>query len=646
VEKKTLLFIAGIGTDVGKTVLSSVLCEALKADYWKPVQAGELQSTDSMTVRKLLSNTATFIHPETYVLPYPLSPHASAKQAGVEIQPDKIRVPYTNNTLIIEGAGGLMVPLKRGFLMIDLISKTGAEVILISRNYLGSINHTLLSVEALRSRNIPVKGIWFNGPENPETEQFILGHTGLNFLGRLDETASVTPEFIRQQAEKVSIAKLITETLRSPVLSLSDRDQQVIWHPFTQAMTAVPPIGIVKAEDCWLIAEDGTRYLDGTSSWWVNAHGHGNAFIASEVAKQAKTLEHIIFAGFTHEPAVLLAEKLVARMPGNQERIFYSDNGSTSVEVALKMTLQYFHNRSENRNKIIAFKNAYHGDTFGAMSVGSRNAFNHPFEALLFEVQFIDPPEKGFEAESLKQLNDILEDEKVAAFIFEPLVQGANGMRMHDEATLSRQIALCRKKGVLTIADEVFTGFYRTGKLFACNYLTEQPDLLCLSKTITGGTLPLGVTAVPEFIYNAFLSENKLKTFFHGHSFTANPLACRAALASLNLLEKEECLQNIAHISQRHNDFAGEISAHPAIREVRLRGTILAIELETNDIRGYMNPMAEDLTGWFLDKGIYLRPLGNVLYVTPPYIIKDDELDLIYNAIRGLLNKTAVQATL
>jgi adenosylmethionine-8-amino-7-oxononanoate aminotransferase len=420
-------------------------------------------------------------------------------------------------------------------------------------------------------------------------------------------------------------------------MSLSERDSRVIWHPFTQAKTAESPMGIVRAEACWLFAEDGTRYLDGTASWWVNAHGHAHPYIAAQIADQASKLEHIIFAGFTHEPAVSLAEKLVERMPGNQQRIFYSDNGSTSVEVALKMAIQYFHNKGELRNKIIAFKNGYHGDTFGSMSVGSRNAFNAPFNSLLFDTYYIDPPETGKEQESLEQLEAVLKDEQIAAFIFEPLVQGANGMRMHKADVLSKLIKRCRESNVLTIADEVFTGFYRTGKLFASGHLSEQADLICLSKTITGGTLPLGVTAAPEFIYDAFLSADKLKTFFHGHSFTANPLACRAALASLELLEKPECLENIAAIGEQHIAFSKQIENHHSVFEVRCIGTILAVELKTKEERGYLNSISERLTRFFLERGIYLRPLGNVIYCTPPYSIDTEQLKLIYNAILELL---------
>jgi adenosylmethionine-8-amino-7-oxononanoate aminotransferase len=273
------------------------------------------------------------------------------------------------------------------------------------------------------------------------------------------------------------------------------------------------------------------------------------------------------------------------------------------------------------------------------MSVGARNAFNAPFGKLLFEVMHVDAPEQGNEERCIEQFRTILKHEKPAAFIFEPLVQGANGMRMHSATVLSELLALCREQGVLTIADEVFTGFYRTGKRFACDHLTHQPDMMCLSKTLTGGTLPLGVTAAPEFVYEAFLSNDKYKTFFHGHSFTANPIACRAALASLELLQKPECLINIQQIVMEHQQFAEVIKGHPRIAEIRILGTIIAIELKTDAERGYLNPVSEHITDFFLERNIYLRPLGNVIYCTPPYSISEAELTLIYDAIHDYLDQ-------
>ena len=415
-------------------------------------------------------------------------------------------------------------------------------------------------------------------------------------------------------------------------MNWQQRDAACIWHPFTPA-SAAPEIAVIKAEGIWLHTEDGRKILDGTSSWWVNAHGHAHPYIAERLTQQAKTLEHIIFAGFTHPPAVELAENLLRFINGGHSRIFYSDNGSTAVEVALKMTLQFFKNQNIPKKRIIAFENAYHGDTFGAMSVGHRNAFSAAFSELLFDVDFIPTPELGKEDTSIAKLNELIKKGDVAAFIFEPLIQGAGGMRMYCAKTLNTLLEHCESHGVLTIADEVFTGFYRTGTPLAVHQLNKLPDIICLSKTLTGGTLPLGVTAVPEFIFNAFQSKHPNHTFFHGHSFTANPLSCTAALASLELLEMENCLKNIQFIEQQHQAFAEAIKEHKAVFEVRCLGTILAIELKTPSESGYLNPIAPQLSKFFLERNIYLRPLGNVVYFTPPYIINEDELRIVYSAI-------------
>jgi adenosylmethionine-8-amino-7-oxononanoate aminotransferase len=420
-------------------------------------------------------------------------------------------------------------------------------------------------------------------------------------------------------------------------MNWQQRDAACVWHPFTPA-SAAPEIAVVKAEGVWLHTEDGRKILDGTSSWWVNAHGHAHPYIAERLAYQAQTLEHIIFAGFTHPPAIELAEQLLQFINGPQSRIFYSDNGSTAVEVALKMALQFFKNQEIPKKRIIALENAYHGDTFGAMSVGHRNAFSAAFSDLLFEVDFIPAPESGKEKESYSKFNELIKKGDVAAFIFEPLVQGAGGMRMYCPDTLYKMLVKCKFYGAFSIADEVFTGFYRTGTPLAVHQLPKMPDILCLSKTLTGGTLPLGVTAAPEFIFNAFQTSNPYHTFFHGHSFTANPLSCTAALASLELLKNETCIKNIQFIEQQHRAFADSIKKHSAIIEVRCLGTILAIELKTNRESGYLNPIAAQLTKFFLDRNIYLRPLGNVVYFTPPYIINEIELRTVHTAILACLD--------
>lgn len=414
-------------------------------------------------------------------------------------------------------------------------------------------------------------------------------------------------------------------------MNLVERDLNIIWHPYTQMKTAAPPVPIVRGEGALLFDESGKTYIDAVSSWWVNIHGHAHPHIAAKVAEQLKQLEHVIFAGFTHPAAVELAERLIALLPDNQKRVFYSDNGSTAVEVAIKMCLQYWSNQGISRTRMLAFNNAYHGDTFGAMAVSGRSAFTAAFDNLLFEVEFIDIPTRENISNLKSQISNLKSE--LACFIFEPLVQGSGGMLMYEAALLNELMAHCRQEGVLTIADEVFTGFGRTGKNFACDHVSTQPDIMCFSKGLTGGTMALGVTTCTSEIYNMFLSDDKLKTLFHGHSFTANPVACSAALASMDIFLQEETRQNIQRIVQSHQQFANKIRGHAKIKNLRQTGTILAIEWETGDDTSYFSSLRDNLYHYFLQAGIILRPLGNIIYILPPYCITNDQLHYIYRKI-------------
>ena len=419
--------------------------------------------------------------------------------------------------------------------------------------------------------------------------------------------------------------------------SLVERDLEVIWHPYTQMKTAAPPIAIITGEGACVYDEQGKKYIDAVSSWWVNIHGHAHPYIAKKVAEQLLKLEHVIFAGFTHQGAVELAERLLAILPLNQKKAFYSDNGSTAVEVAIKMCLQYWHNQGQSRKKILAFKNAYHGDTFGAMAVSGRSAFTAAFDSLLFEVEFIDLPNEANLPNLKSQISDL--KSTIACFIFEPLVQGAGGMLMYKPDHLNELMAHCREEGVLMIADEVFTGFGRTGRNFACDHLNQVPDIMCFSKGLTGGTMALGLTTCSREIYNAFLYDDRLKTLFHGHSFTANPVACAAALASMDLFLNPDTSKNIARIAAAHQSFAKKIAHHPKIKTIRQTGTILAMDWETGNDTSYFNSLRDTLYNYFLNAGIILRPLGNTLYILPPYCITDDELDYIYASILDALEE-------
>jgi len=416
--------------------------------------------------------------------------------------------------------------------------------------------------------------------------------------------------------------------------TLVQKDKKYIWHPFTQHKHNPSFLPIEKAEGLYLIDENGNKYMDAISSWWTNLHGHAHPYIAEKIYRQALELEHVIFAGCTHGPAVQLAERLLPLLPGNMGKVFYSDNGSTAVEVALKMAIQFWKNQDiRHKNKIIALKHAYHGDTFGAMSVSERGVFTLPFADYLFEVIFIDLFSPADTSQSIAKLENYKEE--TACFIYEPLVQGAGGMNMTELGNLEQVLHFCRENSIICIADEVMTGFGRTGKLFAGDYLTQKPDIICLSKGLTGGALPLAVTACTDDIFNAFLLDDLHKTFFHGHSYTANPLACAAALASLDLLEKEDCIKNIAAISRLHRQFISTVEKSSAFSNPRSCGTILAFELDSQE-PDYLNKVKEETMKSGLEQGIFIRPLGNTVYIMPPYCIREEELEKLYDFLSSL----------
>ena len=420
-------------------------------------------------------------------------------------------------------------------------------------------------------------------------------------------------------------------------LNLTERDRAVIWHPYTPMKLRPNALGIVRGEGVHLYDEHGKAYIDAVSSWWVNLHGHSHPQIAQAIYQQAQTLAHCMFANLTHEPAVQLAERLLAITPGEMRHVFYSDNGSCATEIAIKMALQAFTNRAQPRRTIVALADGYHGDTFGAMSASGRGLFTEPFDDKLFNVAFIPAPTRERAAESLAALQKILANGDVAALIVEPLVQGAAGMQMHNADALSQLFAAAKAAGAYVIADEVMTGFGRTGTLFACNQLSVAPDMICLSKGLTGGTLPMAVTLCTDAVYDAFYSDDVRHALYHGHSYTANPIACAAALASLDLLLTDECAQARAMIADAHRAFADEMATHAKIENVSTCGTILAMTIRTSSGSHYLSQERDRIYHYFLNRGVLLRPIGNALYLIPPYCISAAQLQQIYAHIRDFL---------
>ncbi|MBF0244717.1 MAG: adenosylmethionine--8-amino-7-oxononanoate transaminase [Planctomycetes bacterium] len=413
------------------------------------------------------------------------------------------------------------------------------------------------------------------------------------------------------------------------------RGDSPIWHPYTQEALASEPVLIESGEGALLHARDGREFIDAISSWWVNLHGHAHPLIRRRIDEQLGKLEHVIFADFVHEPALELARRLLPLLPGGMSKVFFSDNGSTAVEVGLKMALQHFTNRGEERRKVIVFKDAYHGDTFGAMSLGERGAFTAPFASHLFPVEQLTPPLPGYEQSSLEELRKLLGEGGVAAFVFEPLIQCVAGMLIHSGEVLAEMIGLCRRYGVLTIADEVATGFGRTGRLFACDHLGKDagPDILCLAKGLTGGFLPMGLTACTSSVYEPFHCSERSKTFFHGHSYCANPVGCAAALASLELLLAPSCTEAIATISEAQAVFAGALKGRASVQQPRSLGTIAALDLRTGEKTSYFHGLRDQARKFFLDRGVLLRPLGNVVYIMPPYVIRPEQLRRVHEVI-------------
>ena len=435
--------------------------------------------------------------------------------------------------------------------------------------------------------------------------------------------------------------------------SLSRRDQQVIWHPYTQHKNMIAPVPVLRGEGALLYDEEGNSYIDAISSWWVNIHGHAHPYIARKIFEQASKLEHVIFTGFTHEPAVLLAERLLEILPGPFSRVFYSDNGSTAVEVAIKMAIQYRKNCLRDRTdrqagegainslpaRILAFRHSYHGDTFGAMSVSERGRFTAAFRDYLFEVEFIDTPTKS-NLEDLKKLISGKADE-IVCFIYEPLIQAAGGMIMYEPRWMDELLLHMQSCRILCIADEVMTGFGRTGRTFAGEWLRTAADIICLSKGLTGGTMALGVTACSKRIFDAFLGDDGQRTFFHGHSFTANPIACSAALASLDLLAQEDCQAGIRQITSHLHIFLNTLQKQAGklpVKNIRHLGTILAFELDMGQ-DDYLNTIGPSLTKDAFKEGIYLRPLGNTVYLMPPYCITEAQLKKLSGFLLTWLKK-------
>ncbi|KUK64992.1 MAG: Adenosylmethionine-8-amino-7-oxononanoate aminotransferase [Desulfotomaculum sp. 46_80] len=645
----------------------------------KPVQSGFKKAADDSSLvgdALLLARAADlnsdFQHINPYCLEESLTPRIAAELAGVKIDTDLIMESFNelkkkHQFMVVEGAGGILAPLTDRLLMADLIVMMGMPIIIVARANLGTINHTLLTISYARSRGLNIAGVVISSslPERGIAEKtnpdLISELGGVPLLGIIPYLDKLEQEDIIQAVDDSLNWEVIDTYLQKGKpeqdLDLVEKDRKYVWYPFTQMKDWVSgnQIIIERGEGISLIGIDGRRYYDGVSSLWLNVHGHRRAEIDRAVSAQLGKISHSTMLGLSHRGAIELAEQLIESAPAGLKRVFYSDNGSTSVEVALKMAFQYWqHKGVKNKNKFLTLTNAYHGDTIGSVSVGGIDIFHQIFHPLLFKalkapspycyrcVFQKEPAGCGFACVDATEELMSRNHEELAAMIIEPKVQGAGGIIVQPPGYLSRIKELCNKYNLLLITDEVATGFGKTGKMFACEHENISPDFLTVSKGITGGYLPLAATMVTGEIYDAFLAEHReRKTFFHGHSYTGNPLACAAALANLEIFTRDKVMEKmqpkIVYLSGKLNDFA----KLEHVGEIRQSGFMVGIEL-VRDKKTKESFPVEERRGVKAclaarKKGLIIRPLDDVVVFMPPLATEPEELDemieILYQSI-------------
>ena len=615
--------VVGTDTDAGKTAFSLLYLAAFPGQfaYWKPVETGD---SDTEKVRSLVPG-ATIFEPLAR-FNEPVAPALAARHEGLTmpgVAEILAAIPTSELSLLIETFGGPLSPLTEDVLQIEFIRALALPVVLVSSTTVGAIGRTLAAVRALDG--VELAAIALIGEKDDFAREQLTRHLpDVPVWALTMPPGTWTPDSIREAAH-APLRGLRVAAKRSPQDCASDRN--FVWHPYTP-LRSEEPLPVVAAENEFLHLADGRRIIDGISSWWTILHGHRQPAIMQAIRDATRRLDHVLFAGATHPDAVELAGHLLGSMPWPPGgRVFYSDNGSTAVEVALKMAYQFWCHRGEpQRTLFIGFEHGYHGDTFGAMSVGRDPLFFGRFEPLLFRCLQVPV--------DANQLNEALGKNvgEVAAVILEPLVQGAGGMQMHSPEELVAIAEVCRKHDVLLIADEVMTGFGRTGSLWAFEQAGIAPDLVCAAKGITGGVLPLAATLVSPRVVEAFDTADRAKTFFHGHSFTANPLACAAAVANWKLMQNGQWKQEVRRIEAFWEEQIRSLKATSHVKQVRIRGLIAAVELDLPG--GYLAEAGTAMKRACLDVGVLLRPLGNVIYAMPPLCTSNDSLSRIADAIR------------
>lgn len=622
----------GTDTDVGKTTFALLWLHlfANRYAYWKPVETGE---SDSEKVARLCPAARVF--PTVKRFQAPVAPPLAARLEGGEVptarwiarqcpprSPDGV-------PLLVETFGSAFSPLNEQELQLALIRELALPCVLVSSPRLGGIGRTLQAVAALRAEGIALAAVVLLGERDPYTEEQVrLYAPDLPVVGITPPTEWTSPALLACAAAQREPFERVLIALRPPDLrNINTEDRRCVWHPYTPLVGVEDPLVCVGAQDEFLELADGRRVIDGISSWWTILHGHRHPPLVRALAEAAGRIDHVHFAGVTHPDAVAVADLLLGTLPWFGGRVFYSDNGSTAVEVALKLAYQYWRHHGEpQRTHFVGFTHGYHGDTFGAMAVSRDPVFFGGFEPLLFSAEIL-PLEPEVLDEHLRRNGT-----STAAVILEPLVQGAGGMQMHSPETLRQLAEVARRHGVLFIADEVMTGGGRTGTFWAHQAAGILPDLICSAKTLTGGMLPLAATLASPRIVRAFETDDRSRTFFHGHSFTANPLACAVAACNLRLVLKT-AENSAARIEKTWHDTLGDLARHPRVREVRIRGIIAAIEIDAEG--GYLASAGGKMRQACLERGVVLRPLGNVLYTLPPLGTSADSLARIADAMRA-----------
>ncbi|HOY08838.1 MAG TPA: adenosylmethionine--8-amino-7-oxononanoate transaminase [Candidatus Omnitrophota bacterium] len=678
------IFITGTDTGVGKTVALCVLGtllqkKGLNIGVMKPVQCGG-QDADILSRMFDPKDDMQDINP--FKATAELPPHVAFHQEKIRFHPQTVldkynRIREKHDLTLVEGAGGLMVPLFDTYFMADLIKDMDLDVVLVARLGLGTINHTLLTLRQAEDAGLNVIGVIFNEPAlsprgmaertNPSTIRRMSRVPVLGIIPHLGQPApeQYQAEIVKRCSRTMNIKPLLRKSPEARPLPWGAWDKQVIWHPFTQMKDWLKedPLVIHKAKGSYVEDVSGRKYIDGVSSLWVNVHGHGHPVLNRAIKEQVNRLSHSTFLGLSNVPAIALAKKLVEIAPSGLQKVFYSDSGSTAVEVAIKMAYQYWHNRGKNRKTLIAhLAHSYHGDTCGSVSVGGIALFHKVYEKLIFktlEIPFPDfyrSPEgktyPGYTEECLQAMAETFKrrQHELAAIVVEPLVQGAAGMIVWPEGVLKKIRELCHKYNIFLIADEVATGFGRTGTMFACEQEKVSPDFLCIAKGLTGGTLPLAATLTTQRVFDGFCYDyESQKTFFHGHTYTGNPVCCAAALANLSIFEKEQTLQKLQPKIKYLTKALQRFSALPHVGDIRQKGFMVGIELVAD--KTLKTPYAwKDKIGvrvcWEARaKGVILRPLGDVIVLMPPLSVSRSEMDqLLDAAYEAVKNVTAESA--